>query len=70
MTGSMIWHKVGTKFPLDGAALVCTVFGEIAIAYFSHHRCGWVHTDGSNSLYADGEVVAWTELPKPYKEEE
>lgn len=38
--------------------------------FFGINRAGWYDYDSEAGNYEVGTVVAWMELPKPYKEEE
>lgn len=78
------WHPVGKGipkkevFPPDGKnVLTCNVSGEIEIQHrFRRGRyrgwCDWddYHLTDHCAIGEDIRVVAWMELPEPYKESE
>lgn len=63
------WISVKERMPKEEEdVLICNRNGKIEVS------CGSVFDDGTWEWYTSGwhfgEVVAWMELPEPYKEEE
>ena len=77
------WIPVSERLPEDGSylAAVKSIVGEPRISIrsfakdlnkvdkfdFPKHKCGWYSYDSEYGFWEDTDVIAWCELPEPYK---